>query len=81
MSYVVEVDERGRIVIPKKVRDSLKIGRRVRMKVEGNKIVIEPIEDPLDKLTSLVKGSKLSSDRAGEIGRIAYKRLLREAGG
>ncbi len=78
MSFVVEVDDRGRITIPKRVRDSLKIGRKVKMKVEGNRIIIEPIEDPLEELTSLVKGSKLSSDRADEIGRVASEHLLRE---
>ncbi len=78
---MVDVDERGRVIIPKKVRDSLKIGRRVRMKVEGNKIVIEPIEDPLGRLTSLVKRSKVSSDKASGIGRIAYDQLIREVEG
>ncbi len=79
MSFAVEVDGRGRVTIPKRLRDSLRIGRKVRMKVEGRRIIIEPIEDPLDELTDLVRGSKLSSDRAGEIGRAASEQLLREA--
>ncbi len=79
MNFVIEVDERGRITIPKRVRNSLRIGRKVRMRVEGDRIIIEPIEDPLDELSDLVKGSKLSSNRAEEIGRVASGQLLEEA--
>ncbi len=67
----------GRVTIPKKVGDSLRIGRKVRMRVERDRIIIEPIEDPLEGLSDLVKSSNVSSDRAEEMGRVASEYLFR----
>ena len=80
MVYVLEVDGRGRVVIPKEVRERLKVGRRVRLRVEGGKMILEVAEDPLDRLTSLVRGSKVSSAEAGEVGRLASRLLMEEGG-
>jgi len=44
MEVIVNVDEKGRVTIPKRVRKALKIGKRVRMRVEGKKLVIESLE-------------------------------------
>lgn len=65
------------MTIPKKVGDSLRIGRKVRMRVERDRIIIEPIEDPLEGLSDLVKSSNVSSDRAEEMGRVASEYLFR----
>lgn len=42
------VDEKGRILIPKEIREraGLKIGDRARLSVEGGKIVVEPPISP-----------------------------------
>ena len=54
MEILVRVDRRGRIVIPSEVRRSLGIGRVVRLKVEGGRIVLEAVKDPVEKLADLV---------------------------
>ncbi len=61
--FMVEVYERGQIVIPKHIRDMLKIapGTTLNVNVEGNRIVLEktnPVEE-LDRLRA--KYAKYSS--------------------
>ncbi len=59
MGEVVEmlrVDRRGRVLIPSRVRRELGIGRAVLMRVQGGKIVLEPVRDPVDDLRKLVTG-------------------------
>jgi len=44
MGIIVRVDERGRIVIPSKIRESLRIrrGARLELEVKGGRIVLRP---------------------------------------
>lgn len=51
---MLRVDERGRVLIPSRVRRELGIGRAVLMRVLDGKIVLEPIRDPVDDLRELV---------------------------
>ena len=55
MSVIVRVDRKGRIVIPRELRDRLGIGDAVRIRVEGGRLIIEPVRDPLEKLSRLVR--------------------------
>lgn len=65
MEVTVRVDDKGRILIPKEIREKLGIKSIVKIKVEGDKLVITPIRDPLHILTaSVVKGTR---DVASEI--------------
>ncbi|ARM76686.1 AbrB/MazE/SpoVT family DNA-binding domain-containing protein [Acidianus manzaensis] len=41
MEYEVRVDEKGRILIPKEVREKLNITNVVKLKVENNMIIIQ----------------------------------------
>ncbi len=50
---MLRVDERGRVLIPSKVRRELGIGRAVLMRVEEGRIVLEPVKDPVDSLREL----------------------------
>lgn len=45
---VVSVDKRGRMLIPAKIRRMLNIKSAVKLTVENDKLVLEPIEDPLE---------------------------------
>ena len=76
---VVKVDDRGRIVLPASVRERLGIGRSVKMRVEGDHIILMPVKDPLSDLQELVvKGTR---DVMGEIRwlrRRAEEELFRE---
>lgn len=61
MEYLVKVDEKGRIVIPKEVREKLGIRGVVRMVIEGDKILLIPISVDKDKYKGIFKvdwGSK-----------------------
>ncbi len=48
MEVLATVDDRGRVTLPKEFREALGIKRRVRIRREGGKIVIEPA-DPVSK--------------------------------
>ena len=65
--FRVSVDERGRIVIPKEVREAIGIasGDEVIIKVENNKAILEKAEDPFEKLQEL-------------LGDLAFSRKLRK---
>ncbi|MFP3203003.1 MAG: AbrB/MazE/SpoVT family DNA-binding domain-containing protein [Sulfolobus sp.] len=61
MEYLVKVNEKGRIVIPKEVREKLGIRGAVRMVIEGDKILLIPINVDKDKYIGIFKvdwGSK-----------------------
>jgi len=65
MDIMARVDDKGRILIPKEIRDRLGIKNMVKIRVEEDKIVIIPVRDPLHLLTaSVVKGTR---DVASEI--------------
>ncbi len=48
MEVVVSLDDKGRITIPKELRDSLGIKKKVRIRREGSRLVIEPA-DPVSR--------------------------------
>ena len=46
--YEITIDERGRITIPKEVRERIKV-RKFRLKVEQDKIILEPVSSNPEK--------------------------------
>jgi len=60
----VKVGKKGRIVIPKEVRDALNIreGSFVRIYVEGGRIVVEPVEDVVEKFKGSVSVERWPED-------------------
>lgn len=44
MGVVVVVDEKGRITIPKEIREALGLERKVMLKRQGKKLIIETLE-------------------------------------
>jgi len=52
MGYVVTVDERGRIVIPKEIRDklNLKEGSKVEINIENGRIIINVKKITIDDI-------------------------------
>ncbi|WP_338598806.1 AbrB/MazE/SpoVT family DNA-binding domain-containing protein [Sulfolobus tengchongensis] len=44
MEYEVRVDEKGRILIPKEVRDKLNLSSKVKLIVEDDKIIIKKVD-------------------------------------
>jgi len=61
---VVRVDDRGRISIPKSIRETLGIKSRqlLKIRVVGDKIVLEPLESIADKYYGIVRVGKWPAD-------------------
>jgi AbrB family looped-hinge helix DNA binding protein len=51
----LKVDSKGRIQIPKKLRDELGIRDRVSVSIDDGSMTIEPVERIFDKLAAEVK--------------------------
>ena len=64
MSVIVKVDGKGRVVIPKSIREKakLKAGNYVNVRVEGKTIVMEPLESVADKYFGAFKISRWPKD-------------------
>ncbi len=74
----VKVDSKGRILIPQRIRRKLNIKNLVGIKVQGKKLIIEPIEDPLDSLERVVvRGTNDVEQEIGKLRRIAERELLK----
>ena len=55
MEVLVRLDEDGKITLPEDVRAMLGSIRLLRLTVQGRRLVLEPVEDPLKRLASLVR--------------------------
>ena len=64
MSTIVKVDEKGRVVIPKSVREKVKLkeGSYVNVRAEGNIIIMKPLESIADKYFGAFKISRWPED-------------------
>ncbi len=49
------MDEKGRIQVPKKIRERLGIKNTVKASVKGHSLILEAEEDPLEELARIVK--------------------------
>ncbi len=69
------VSEKGQVVIPKEVRDKLGLrrGTVLRVRVEGKKVILEPVSEPPEeifvdadpsKLEEILEEAKRSGDKA-----------------
>jgi AbrB family looped-hinge helix DNA binding protein len=80
VELLLKVDERGRVLIPRALREKLGIGRLVRARVEEGRIVIEPVGDPLELLEkAVVKGTEDVEREIGELRRVAEAELRKLA--
>jgi len=74
---VVEVDSRGRILIPKRIRERLKIGKRVLLIPTKGRLEVIPLpEDPLEVLD----GAFTTDVPFSELRKEAERRAEEEAG-
>ena len=80
IEVTVKVDEKGRVVIPSKIRRQLDIKNLVKIGVRDGEVTLKPVEDPLKSLEKLVvKGTKDVEAQVGKLRRAAERELLREA--
>lgn len=88
---IVEIDEAGRIVIPKKMRDAMHLKPKMRLKIEaeGERLTLEPdFPEPKlelrDGLWVMVGGRPITSDEVNQAIRQGYeerhKRIIEDSG-
>ena len=81
MEFILKVDEKGRILIPGEVRTLLNIKGAVHVKVEGDKLIIRPIKDPIEELASHVtQGTTDVEKEIRGLREVALKEALRRSG-
>jgi len=79
MEVVVNVDRRGRILIPAAIRKKLNIRNAVKIIVEEDKLILKPLEDPLKQIEELVvKGTSDVEQEIQGLRKVAEERLLKE---
>ncbi len=73
------IDKRGRIVIPREMREKLRIeeGEELEIRLEGDRIVIKKVESPFKVLEDLLGDLTFSRD----LRRVAEEEALKEVGG
>lgn len=81
VELVLRVDKKGRILIPSEVRALVGLGGLVRVRVEENRLVLEPMRNPLEELMAQVldKGGDVEEDIAS-LRRAAEEALLASGG-
>ena len=78
MEFILRVDGKGRILIPSEVRSMLGIKGAVSARVVDGKIIIEPIRDPIDVLTSsVIRGTVDVEKEVRKLREVAFKEALR----
>jgi len=77
---LIRMDEKGRVIIPLKIRRRLGMKNLVRIRVEGEKVILEPVPDPLDIIKGLVvKGTEDVEREIRGLRKIAEKEFFKEA--
>ncbi len=80
MAVISKIDEKGRVLIPAHMRRRLP-SKIVRLRVEGDKIIIEPVKDPIERLVSSVKrGTKDVSKEIRGLRKVAEEQIAGEVG-
>jgi len=78
LELMLRIDKKGRVLIPAHVRKSLGFKRVVRARVEEGRLILEPVRDPLEKLTAaVIKGTRDVEQQVTELRRAAEKEALR----
>ena len=76
---MVEVYDKGQMVIPKYIRDMLHIvpGSHLHASMEGRKIILEPADDYFEEFERLTSKNAHSDEKTEERIQTAKKKMLR----
>jgi len=78
VELLLKVDEKGRMLIPKDLRERLGLGGVVRARVEEGRMVLEPVRDPIELLEkTVVKGTEDIEKEIVELRGVAERELWR----
>uniref|UniRef100_A0A7C1TAC3 AbrB/MazE/SpoVT family DNA-binding domain-containing protein n=1 Tax=Thermofilum pendens TaxID=2269 RepID=A0A7C1TAC3_THEPE len=76
MELLLKVDSKGRVLIPRALREQLGIRKLVKARVEGGRVVLEPVGDPVELLErAVVEGTEDVEGEIGELRRVAEVEL------
>lgn len=64
MTEIIRVDTKGRLLLPKSIREKTEIteGSYVKVETEGSRVILESMESPAEKFRGLFKVEKLPDD-------------------
>jgi AbrB family looped-hinge helix DNA binding protein len=76
---ILTIDSKGRIQVPKKLRERLGVKKTVKARISDNKLIIEPSRDPLEELADQVDFTFTSIlEELPTLRRVVEKQLIRE---
>jgi len=76
VELLLKVDSKGRVLIPRALREQLGIRKLVKARVEGGRVVLEPVGDPVELLERVVvEGTEDVEGEIGELRRVAEVEL------
>lgn len=61
MELTLRIDRKGRVLIPAEIRRLISLRDVVKAQVEGEKLILEPMRNPIEDLTALVV------DKSGDV--------------
>ena len=79
MEIILKLDKKGRIHIPVEIRRQLGLEGAVRARVEGDRLILEPLRNPLDRLVELIVDDMGDIEEDIVIFRGKAEKALREA--
>lgn len=76
---ILTIDSKGRIQVPKKLRERLGVKKTVKARISDNKLIIEPSRDPLEELADQVDFTFTSIlEELPTLRRAVEKQLIKE---
>ena len=77
MELILRIDGKGGVLIPASIRKSLGFKRAVKARVKGGRLILEPLEDPLEELTStVIEGSRDVEREIARLRKVAEEEAL-----
>ena len=78
LELILKIDDRGRILIPVSIRRKLNLKRVVKVRVERERLIIEPFKDPTEALTqTVVRGTTDVEEEIAKLRKTAEKEGLK----
>ena len=78
MEFILRIDDKGRVLIPASIRKKLNLKRVVKARIEGDRLIVEPLKDPVEALTqTVIKGSTNVEEEIARLRKIAEEEALK----
>ncbi|RLF14292.1 MAG: AbrB/MazE/SpoVT family DNA-binding domain-containing protein [Thermoprotei archaeon] len=78
MELLLKIDGKGRILIPANIRKKMGLEHLVKVRIEDNKLIIEPVRDPIETLTrAVIRGSRDIEEEISSLRVISEKEGLK----